>query len=510
VGGSSGGNSATSGGDLPAIQGTEFMVVADYNTSSGANATHFKISLNPFAIESQVSSTDAFPKVSITDDGTTAVFVEEDNNLYLADLTASTPNTNLTALTTSSYWRKVAISRDGAFIAALTTANDNELFIFKPDGSSQQFTLVNPSTSSDGSIGGAPDYADAIQFTHSGEYIMYDARNTINSTGNPVIVWDIGLIKVRNLNDDSFGDGTIVKPFPPQATNISIGNPSFANNSPYIICYDFLDANTGGEFVAAANLETGENNVIVETNGVIGYPTYSPQDNQIAFSDFNSTDQEYLVNVIDVQNDKITATGSAQNMLVDAAWPVWYTQGTRAWQTPTAEFTSNVVQGPAKLTVNFEDASTNSPTQWSWTFEDGNPATSDQTNPVITFDNPGMYQVSLTVSNPSGSDSETKTNYITVGEPAAIEDIDAHAYHLSASPNPAIGLTTIELNVPRNEIVNLNLYDMHGKLIKNLIQNQNVFGYQSIVLNVHDLAKGTYLLEMLSENKKITFPLLVQ
>jgi len=47
---------------------------------------------------------------------------------------------------------------------------------------------------------------------------------------------------------------------------------------------------------------------------------------------------------------------------------------------------------------------------WSWTFENGNPATSSLRNPVVAFPGPGQYQVTLMVTDSSGSsDSDTLT-----------------------------------------------------------------------------------------------------
>ncbi len=66
-------------------------------------------------------------------------------------------------------------------------------------------------------------------------------------------------------------------------------------------------------------------------------------------------------------------------------------------------------------TITFTDNSTGSPTSWSWTFAGGTPATSTLQNPVITYNTTGTFDVSLTTTNNcSSSDSETKTNYITV------------------------------------------------------------------------------------------------
>ncbi|MHC5080728.1 MAG: PKD domain-containing protein, partial [Planctomycetota bacterium] len=63
-------------------------------------------------------------------------------------------------------------------------------------------------------------------------------------------------------------------------------------------------------------------------------------------------------------------------------------------------------------TVSFTDQSTGSVTSWLWNF--GDSASSNQQNPTHSYSNSGVYTVSLTVSGTTGSDTETKTNYITV------------------------------------------------------------------------------------------------
>jgi PKD repeat protein len=59
-------------------------------------------------------------------------------------------------------------------------------------------------------------------------------------------------------------------------------------------------------------------------------------------------------------------------------------------------------------TVMFKDNSGGAPvTNWEWTFQDGEPATSNQQNPTVSFTSPGWKSVSLTVSNANGSHTKT-------------------------------------------------------------------------------------------------------
>jgi gliding motility-associated-like protein len=82
-------------------------------------------------------------------------------------------------------------------------------------------------------------------------------------------------------------------------------------------------------------------------------------------------------------------------------------------QVPVANFTANVTEGCGTLIVTFTDLSTNSPTSWLWTFGDGT-AQSTQHNPTHAYNTPGTYNVTLKVTNSSGSNTLTKNAYIKV------------------------------------------------------------------------------------------------
>jgi PKD repeat protein len=80
-----------------------------------------------------------------------------------------------------------------------------------------------------------------------------------------------------------------------------------------------------------------------------------------------------------------------------------------------AAFTANNTTICTGSSITFTDQSSGPPTSWSWSFPGGTPSTyNGQNPPAITYSTPGTYNVSLTVSNGSTNDTETKTNYITV------------------------------------------------------------------------------------------------
>jgi beta propeller repeat protein len=78
-----------------------------------------------------------------------------------------------------------------------------------------------------------------------------------------------------------------------------------------------------------------------------------------------------------------------------------------------ADYTSNVTQGKAPLTVEFTDTTQGQKDGWSWDFGDG--VSSTEQNPVHTYDSAGSYTVVMTVYNPYQRDAVRKDNFISAG-----------------------------------------------------------------------------------------------
>jgi PKD repeat protein len=87
-------------------------------------------------------------------------------------------------------------------------------------------------------------------------------------------------------------------------------------------------------------------------------------------------------------------------------------------QAPTADFYADKTVGRAPLGVTFYSTDvTGNPTSYFWVFE---PPTSNdwnshhKVNAGHTFRHPGIYDISLTVSNSDGKTTTSKDSYITV------------------------------------------------------------------------------------------------
>jgi PKD repeat protein len=73
---------------------------------------------------------------------------------------------------------------------------------------------------------------------------------------------------------------------------------------------------------------------------------------------------------------------------------------------PVAAFTQDRTIGQAPLVIQFQNLSSGNITSFEWNFGDG--TTSRDVNPVHSFQSPGIYNVTLTVSGPGGSTNVTQ------------------------------------------------------------------------------------------------------
>jgi len=113
--------------------------------------------------------------------------------------------------------------------------------------------------------------------------------------------------------------------------------------------------------------------------------------------------------------------------------------------------------------VSFYDQSTSSAISWDWIFEGGTPSTSTLQNPVIEYPTIGIYDVSLTVSDGTATNTLILDNYITVSTlpetaptPTGPVTVCANSNSTSYSTTGLTGISVYEwiLEPPESGIVN--------------------------------------------------------
>ncbi|OPX70867.1 MAG: PKD domain protein [Methanoregulaceae archaeon PtaB.Bin108] len=150
---------------------------------------------------------------------------------------------------------------------------------------------------------------------------------------------------------------------------------------------------------------------------------------------------------------------------------------------PVAAFIADKTSGTAPLSVVFTDQSTGNVSSWAWTFGDG--GTSNTSNPNYIYSVPGTYTVNLTVTGPGGTDSESKTNYITVAD-APVAPV-ANFTYLSECPNPLfLQFTDTSLNDPTQW--SWNFGDGETSTLRNPNHTYSAYGGYNLTLTVSNLA----------------------
>jgi PKD repeat protein len=87
---------------------------------------------------------------------------------------------------------------------------------------------------------------------------------------------------------------------------------------------------------------------------------------------------------------------------------------------PVPGFNSDIAGGCLPVTVQFMDQTLAFVEVYAWTFPGGTPATSSEQNPIITYNEAGVFDVALAVTNNAGGSSLTFVNYITVLEEPSV------------------------------------------------------------------------------------------
>lgn len=134
---------------------------------------------------------------------------------------------------------------------------------------------------------------------------------------------------------------------------------------------------------------------------------------------------------------------------------------------PIAEFSANITNIAAGGSVVFTDLSSYNPTSWAWNFDNtGNggvtPTTANtQGQHIVTFNNPGNYEVTLTVTNAFGSDTETKTAYIVVSSAAGCSQINLDDPTFSSATSIHSGWNPVNYSAGAGNgaVAGANIYD---------------------------------------------------
>lgn len=316
--------------DLNQNPGKEYIMLSN---GDGTNLYVLDVAASKYIFD-PLTDTDPISRPSVTDDGDEVLFVGKDKKLHYIQMNYTSKTKKEEILIPEFSFRNAVGSRDGRLLALLTDETQPIIIVFdlgKTPLGSKIIQLRNPSTA-EGISTGEVKFADAMEFSHTGEYIIYDALNSIKSqTSGEITYWDINFVKVFDNKTKSLTTDVntkFSKLFSGLPESISVGNPTFSENSPYILALDYINSKTGEYQIWGANTETGKVDILAKTNAP-GVPSYSINDKVVIYNN-----QTFLsghnINGVNIDASKIKSTNTTGTKLIeDAKNAIWYANGVR-------------------------------------------------------------------------------------------------------------------------------------------------------------------------------------
>lgn len=162
---------------------------------------------------------------------------------------------------------------------------------------------------------------------------------------------------------------------------------------------------------------------------------------------------------------------------------------------PIPDFSTDDTLITSGESVSFTNQSICMPTSWNWTFEGGTPETSTEENPVVTYNEGGEFSVTLVVENEAGSNTITKSNYVTVGWVGLDESETDNNFKVF--PNPSHGAINI-INNNNLQVSSVEVYNVSGQMI---LFNESRGFDNNIQVDLQDQPKGVYHLKIKTINE---------
>ena len=429
---------------------------------------------------------------------------------------AQVPNTDFTANVTSG--------------TTPLTVNFSDNSTNNPTNWSWSFPGGNPSSST--------QQNPTVVYNNAGTYSVTltssnNAGANVETKNSFITVTDVAIVPMALFSSNiTSGQTPMTVQFVDQSTNFPTswnwifdgGNPSTSTLQNPSVVYT-----QAGTYAVTLQVSNGAGSNMITQQGYItvGAPTLAPVVNftsdvvsgaaplQVQFSDISlnsptiwswtfeggSPATSTLQNPTVIYNNPgiYTVTLTASNSIgADVKTEQSYIQVLERLPEPNVSFTASIYSGPAPLSVTFFDESTNNPTSWQWEFPGASPGSSNEKNPTVTYNNPGVFQVTLTATNATGSTTQTQQEYINIEFPTGIEDIEVNELDLTIYPNPTTDFVNINACLESPVQPQLFLYNTLGQQLQqiNLGKQKEI----SMPLDVTVFPTGLYFIKIVDEN----------
>ena len=218
----------------------------------------------------------------------------------------------------------VGVSPDAnryGFVLLSSGQRSNQITVIdltKPPGQdTTDYTLTAPAL--DGGHVATVQYADVMNFTADGRYLIYDALNDLSlAAGGQVQDWSIYALDLTN---------GATYPVVPPIQGLDIGNPALSHRSDNYVTFDVIDQQSNASTVYALNLNGGDFHAIGSNPTGFAAPGYNGDDTKIVFSVPDAYPTGESLVQVPLASDRITPAGSQSPWLTDADYGVVYRRG---------------------------------------------------------------------------------------------------------------------------------------------------------------------------------------
>jgi PKD repeat protein len=169
----------------------------------------------------------------------------------------------------------------------------------------------------------------------------------------------------------------------------------------------------------------------------------------------------------------------------------------------TAGFEAEETQFCDAGTAHYSNISTGDPIQYLWTFEGGNPETSELMNPNVYYADLGEYDVTLIVRDAAGNtDTTVNVDFIKVITCVGVDE-EADRLALDVFPNPSQGIVKLNIVADMFNTAELKVIDAMGKVVYQQ-SNIQVNGSLTKEIDLTGYPQGIYFITVSGDDKQVS------
>lgn len=283
---------------------------------------------------------------AISGDGTWALYIGQDHNVYRTD------GVTEQQWTTSGDVRTIAMSKDGRFITFTTTDYDNTIGVLDTTTGQFRTAVLEVPTDAEGIVSSLL-FADILTFNFTGDSLFFDALSGGGSGNTAFTCWGTYVLRIKDLS---------VLPVFAASPSLQVGNPSLANTLGYQFVADYITTQSGQTNIGVVSVDVLHANIGQLGSGlnVLAESSFRGDDSKIVYRIYSSG--LYYLSEATLSADKLSLVAGSVSNLLWASTPLSYPVGFRSGTyTPCVGKCDVLGAGnPADLRVDFGTALVNS------------------------------------------------------------------------------------------------------------------------------------------------------